>query len=81
MPFSHSDSSKRRHIICAMTGDHDCASIDGQTKKIEREGINAIGTREIEKERETEREKASKPVGQSITGIDLGGKCSHDQPT
>jgi len=34
-----------------------------------------------ERERERKSEKVSEPVGQSITGIDLGGKCSHDQPT
>lgn len=37
--------------------------------------------RERKRESEIESEKVSEPVGQSITGIDLGGKCSHDQPT
>lgn len=80
MLFSHSDSNKRRHIISAMAGDHDCASIDGQTKKIEKEGINATGTREIEKEKKREKRRANQSVNQSRELISVASAVTISQP-
>lgn len=63
--------------LYVIVGDYNCANIDVKLKReTEKEGINTTG-----KDRKSEIEKANKLVGQSITGIDLGGKCSHDQPT